>query len=137
MSGAMCPDCGQSDFKHVTAGPCFGSLKSPYDQGQMCGWIGRLERLPRKMPTMEMLEQLSGDRDLKKQNALFFVRGYLKKDASNDSEFMLMHVLGARSSSSSSSAGISGFLMRLESRPSEESLAKAKTIIGIERIEVW
>lgn len=133
----MCPDCGQWDFKRVDAGPCFGSLKSPYDQCQFCGWIGNAADLGRKIPTEETLDHLSADRDLKRQGKLFFVRVYLKNGASDDVDFEILDILNANGASSSASAGIPGFKIRLDSRPNDELLVKARAVKGIERIEVW
>lgn len=133
----MCPDCGQWDFKRVEAGPCFGGLKSPYDQCQFCGWIGQADELGSKMLTREMLLQLAFDRDMKQQGKLFFVRAYLKNGAPDDADFEVIEILGAGGSSSSYSAGIAGFKIRLDSKPSDDFLTKARAVKGIERIEVW
>ena len=130
----MCPDCGQAWFKRVTEGKAI--VKLPFDQCTICGWIGNMLELGRKIPTQDMWSSLAEEKAKKEAGKLFFVRVYFNKEP-GDKTFDVMEAIDSHGASNSNSAKKQAIILRVEKRPTDEQLANVKKISGVVAVEVW
>jgi hypothetical protein len=126
MSGAICPDCGETWFERDPKGK--GAEPS---RCTVCGWRGDLGELGRKIMAWTGDEGPSL-KQLKEIGKLFFVRVWLTDGASDDITFEVIEALEVNGAQGKNRL----VFVQMDRKPTDAQIAAVRRIAGVRDVEV-